>query len=73
MTAPAHGETGPGHYIRANDLDIYYEEQGQGRNQEKGEQRQHGHLGQAFAECGCVRWGRRGRCVRHGRRCLEWF
>jgi len=31
MTAPAHGETGPGHYIRANDLDIYYEEQGQGR------------------------------------------
>ena len=31
MTAPQHEATQNGHYIRANGLDIYYEEQGQGR------------------------------------------
>jgi pimeloyl-ACP methyl ester carboxylesterase len=31
MTAPEHGETPRGHYIRANGLDIYYEAHGQGR------------------------------------------
>src|SRR6476660_1981525 len=31
MTAPQHEATQDGHYIRANGLDIYYEEQGQGR------------------------------------------
>jgi pimeloyl-ACP methyl ester carboxylesterase len=30
MTAPAHTESSRGRYIRANGLDIYYEEQGQG-------------------------------------------
>ena len=31
MTVPEHGESEHGHYIQANDLDIYYEEHGQGK------------------------------------------
>ncbi len=30
MPAPEQGETRQGHYVRANGLDIYYEERGRG-------------------------------------------